>query len=84
MRILLVEFCLVLATTALCAQSVTRTTAPPQKAHVDDHSKFENDYLTIRILPGWKIATAVDPILNLAKDRYVLSVNPIFTHASGV
>jgi hypothetical protein len=84
MRILLVEFCLVLATTALCAQSVTRTTTSPQKAHVDDHPELENDYLKIRILPGWKIATAADPILNLAKDRYVLSVNPIFTHASGV
>src|SRR5258708_39224196 len=46
--------------------------------------RFENQYLTITILPAWSEGSSVDQRLNLIQDKYLLSINPIFTHASGV
>jgi len=46
--------------------------------------RFENQYLTITILPAWTVGSSVDQRLNLIQDKYLLSINPIFTHASGV
>jgi len=46
--------------------------------------KFENHYLTITILPGWAVEPSVAPHLNIIRGKYLLSINPIFTHASGV
>jgi len=45
---------------------------------------FENQYLKITILPGWVVGSSVAPRFNLIHDRYVLSINPIFIHASGI
>jgi len=47
-------------------------------------NKFENHYLTITILPGWTVEPSVDQNLNIIRGKYLLSINPIFTHASGV
>ena len=47
-------------------------------------SKFENQYLTIVVQAGWTVRESADPALNLTHGKYVLSINPMFTHASGV
>jgi IPT/TIG domain len=46
--------------------------------------EFENQYLKIRISPGWTVAATADQILNLVRRKYLLSIDPIFTHASGI
>ena len=74
----LITFCLLLTTT-LCAQ--TSTVAPRTQGHL---RKFENHYLKIQILPAWKRAPTTDQTLNLSQGKYLLSINPIFLHASGI
>jgi hypothetical protein len=44
--------------------------------------KFENHYLTITILPGWTVQPSVDQKLKMIRGKYLLSINPIFTHAT--
>lgn len=44
---------------------------------------FSNQLLTITILPGWT-ARPAEPILDILHGKYILSINPIFSHASGV
>jgi hypothetical protein len=46
--------------------------------------KFDNQYLTVTIVPGWTVRPSVDQKLNIVHGKYLLSINPIFTHASGV
>lgn len=44
---------------------------------------FSNQLLTITILPGWT-ARPAEPILDILHGKYILSINPIFAHASGI
>lgn len=44
---------------------------------------FSNQLLTIKILPGWT-ARPAEPILEILHGKYILSINPIFSHASGI
>lgn len=46
--------------------------------------EFENQYLRIRILPEWTMAATEGPTLNLVRGKYLLSIDPIFMHASGI
>jgi hypothetical protein len=46
--------------------------------------EFENRYLKIQVLPAWTPQPYNDPTLDLVRGKYVLSINPIFTHASGI
>jgi hypothetical protein len=46
--------------------------------------KFDNQYLTMTILPGWAPEPSADQKLNIIHGKYLLTINPIFTHASGV
>jgi IPT/TIG domain len=57
-------------------------TSPPIQATA--MPEFENQYLKIRISPGWTMAATEDQALNLVRGRYLLSIDPIFTHASGI
>ena len=45
---------------------------------------LDNPYLAITILPGWTVGPSVDQKLHLIEGRYLLTINPVFTHASGV
>jgi hypothetical protein len=45
---------------------------------------FENQYLTIAVQTGWTVHESADQTLNLTHGKYVPSINPMFTHASGV
>src|SRR6266567_3825491 len=44
---------------------------------------FSNQFLTIAILPDWT-ARPVNQTLDIIHGKYILSINPIFTHASGI
>lgn len=44
---------------------------------------FSNQLLTITILPGWT-PRPTEPTLDILHGKYILSINPIFRHASGV
>lgn len=46
--------------------------------------EFENQYLKIRLSPGWTVAASGDRVISLVRGKYILSIDPIFTHASGV
>jgi hypothetical protein len=46
--------------------------------------KFENQYLTMTILPACTVGPSVDQTLNIVQGKYLLAINPIFTHPSGV
>jgi hypothetical protein len=46
--------------------------------------RFDNQYMTMTILSGWTVRPSVDQKLNLTQGKYILIINPIFTHASGV
>jgi len=81
----LIAFCLGLST-ALCAQQKsTSPLMPPLEAQASTRpNQFENQYLKIQILPGWTVAPSTDQTLNLIEGKYLLSINPIFVHASGI
>jgi hypothetical protein len=46
--------------------------------------KLESPYLTMTIVPGWTVTPSADQRVRVTHGKYVLSINPIFTHASGV
>ena len=46
--------------------------------------KFESPYFTMTIVPGWTVTPSVDQTVRVTHRKYILSINPIFTHASGV
>jgi hypothetical protein len=45
---------------------------------------FDNQYLKIRLSSGWTVAASGDQVLKLVRGKYILSIDPIFTHASGI
>jgi len=83
MRILIV-LCLGVSTVICAQQKNTLPLMPPPKALEGNPSKFENQFLAIQVFPEWTVATSNDQTLNLLKGKYLLSINPMFTHASGV
>ena len=78
---LLIAFCLGVSA-VICAQQ--KSAPPPPEASQGRPSEFENQFLAIQVLPGWTTATSADETSNLLKGKYLLSINPMFTHASGV
>src|ERR1700737_928574 len=44
--------------------------------------KFESPYLSMTIVPGWTVTPSADQRVRVTHGKYVLSINPIFTHAS--
>jgi hypothetical protein len=44
--------------------------------------KFDNQYLTMTILPGWAAEPSADQKLSFIHGKYLLTINPIFTHAT--
>lgn len=44
---------------------------------------FENQYVKMTILPGWTV-TSSPPEVKVIYGKYVLTINPIYEHASGV
>lgn len=55
-----------------------------QKSPSMDGRPFDNQYLTMTIVRGWTVGASTDQTLNLNRGKYLLTVNPIFTHASGI
>jgi hypothetical protein len=82
---LLIALCLGVSTAICVQQKSTSLLRPPQEAQANARPpQFENQYLKIKILPGWTVAPSGTQILNLINGKYLLSINPIFTHASGI
>jgi hypothetical protein len=80
----LIALCLGLSTAICGQQKSTWLLMPPLEVQAKaGPPEFENQYLKIQILPGWTVAASSDQTLNLIKGKYLLSINPIFTHASG-
>jgi hypothetical protein len=46
--------------------------------------RFDNQYLTMTILPGWAPEPSADQRLSIIHGKYLLTINPIFTHATSV
>ncbi len=44
--------------------------------------KFDNQYMTITILPGWAAKPSGDQKLSISRGKYLLTIDPIFTHAT--
>jgi hypothetical protein len=49
-----------------------------------DNRKFDNPYLTITISREWIASPSADRTLKLVKGKYLLAINPVFSHASPV
>jgi len=47
-------------------------------------SNFDNQYVRMTILPGWIVGSSTPPLVKFSRGKYVLTVNPIYVHASGV
>lgn len=47
-------------------------------------TRVDNQYLTMTILAGWSARPSADQKLTLVKSKYVLTIDPVFTHASGI
>ncbi|MFZ0773040.1 MAG: hypothetical protein WCA49_22500 [Candidatus Sulfotelmatobacter sp.] len=47
-------------------------------------SRFDNQYLSMTILRGWTLGASAGPTLDVVQGKYLLTINPVFTHASGV
>jgi hypothetical protein len=67
-------FALSLGLLACLLSQPMQATAKPER---------ENQYLRIRISHGWTVAATEDQI-SLVRGKYLLSIDPIFTHASGI
>jgi hypothetical protein len=71
-----------------CAQEPIDPRSPPHQvvAHTSANNgrRFESQYLTITISPKWKVGTSSDQTLNLRRGKYLLTIDPIFGHASGI
>ncbi len=63
---------LLIAATAAAAQS----SSPPAET-------FNNQYVRMTILPGWTASASI-PELKVTHGKYVLTINPMYQHASGV
>mgnify|MGYP001457316282 CR=1 FL=1 len=50
----------------------------------DHASVIENEFLKIKLSHDWKAAESKDPVVILTKGRYRLTIDPMFTHASGI
>jgi IPT/TIG domain len=46
--------------------------------------RFDNQYLSMTILQGWTVGGSAGPALNVSRGKYLLAINPIFTHASPI
>jgi hypothetical protein len=46
--------------------------------------KFENQYLTMTISSGWAAEPSADQKLSITDGKYLLTINPIFMHATSV
>ncbi|MFZ0315187.1 MAG: hypothetical protein WAL85_20975 [Candidatus Korobacteraceae bacterium] len=44
-------------------------------------SNFENQYVGMTILPGWTVDASSPPLVKLRHGNYVLTIDPIHTHA---
>ena len=55
-------------------------------AQAPSGQKIDNQFLTITVSAGWTVAEFIDQklMLQLTRGNYVLQINPVFTHASGV
>jgi IPT/TIG domain len=67
---------------ALCLGLTAWLLNPPAEAKAKP--EFENQYLKIGLSPGWTMAASGDQVLNLIRGKYILSIDPMFTHASGI
>ena len=78
--VIIVFMASVLGQEALCQ----RNAGQPERKDETAVRKFDNSYLSMTIRPGWRVADSGDQRLSLIRGDYLLYVNPIFTHASGI
>ncbi len=52
-------------------------------AQTSPSRQIDNRFVTMTILPGW-VSASRDQVLIVTRGKYVLRINPIFTHASGI
>lgn len=67
----------------LSALSAAQSHQSPS-ARTQTAEKFDSPYLTMTIVPGWTVTPSADQTVQITQGKYVLNIDPIFTHASGV
>ena len=53
----------------------------------EPHSRartFENDYMRMRVLPGWTVDTSTPALVKVIHGNYILTIDPTWSHASGI
>jgi hypothetical protein len=46
-------------------------------------TRFDNQYMSISVLPGWSVERSSNPELKLVRGKFILTINPMFEHPSG-
>jgi hypothetical protein len=54
------------------------------KSSTDSGRRIDTQYATMTVSRGWVVVNSEGPIVVLKKGNYVLTIDPIFSHASGV
>jgi cytoskeletal protein RodZ len=66
----------------------TNNTTPAAATPAAQASVFADSNLSITVLPGWSAkqstATTASEAVNITKGNYILYINPLFGHASGI
>jgi hypothetical protein len=66
------------------AARAQREPASGGKSNPGRGGRYENPLLSIKIARGWHVGASKDHTLNLTKGKYVLAIDPLFGHASGI
>ncbi len=54
------------------------------RAATQPPTTIDTPYVTMSVSQGWTVADSKDAVLVLKKGKYLLTIDPVFTHASGV
>jgi hypothetical protein len=82
--ILSVKFAALSSTGLLAVITVLLASASIVKSSTDSGRRIDTQYATMTVSRGWIVVNSESPTLVLKKGNYILTIDPIFSHASGV
>jgi IPT/TIG domain len=82
--ILSFKFTTLSSTATLAVIAVLLASASIVKSSTDSGRRIDTQYATMTVSRGWTVVNSEGSTLVLKKGNYILTIDPIFTHASGV
>jgi hypothetical protein len=53
-----------------------------QSPHAQSAHTFENQYVKMKVLPGWTVDTSAPALIKVVHGKYVLTIDPVLLHAT--